>query len=304
MSILSDSSSNLNAINDYFNRTTATTDEAKRQKTAWGVWWNNLSWFDKQSDSVLADATAKRTAFNLANKTPELPSTPLTKEEADYFKNIPVVDVTGLSKEEAQKKIWTPVPGSAKAPISLTVARTTIKMGSKGENVKEWQRIVGATPVDGNFGKGTDTLTRTWQKNHGLKVDGIVGPNTWAAAYGDAPKMHPEIPSASTPASKAAAVNAGVNPKATPAPNAPIPVLPSQKTPNQHTTGLKPSLPKPNIPPNIPTPVTPPVIQQAGMLGFLSTTKGKITAGVVTLLALVIGVKVAKSPKYGPTSHA
>lgn len=54
----------------------------------------------------------------------------------------------------------------------------TIKKGSKGKSVKVWQIIIGTT-ADGNFGSGTENMTKTWQKNHGLTVDGIVGKNSW-----------------------------------------------------------------------------------------------------------------------------
>ena len=54
----------------------------------------------------------------------------------------------------------------------------TIKKGSKGKSVKVWQIIIGTTP-DGNFGSGTENATKTWQKNHGLTADGIVGKVSW-----------------------------------------------------------------------------------------------------------------------------
>ena len=41
----------------------------------------------------------------------------------------------------------------------------TIRKGSKGNMVKVWQIIVGATP-DGNFGGGSDSNTKSWQSNH------------------------------------------------------------------------------------------------------------------------------------------
>lgn len=54
----------------------------------------------------------------------------------------------------------------------------TIKKGSKGNTVKVWQIIIGTMP-DGNFGSGTENATKTWQKNHGLTADGIVGKVSW-----------------------------------------------------------------------------------------------------------------------------
>ena len=39
------------------------------------------------------------------------------------------------------------------------------------------QKVVG-TKADGVFGKNTLAKVKTWQKNHGLKVDGIVGRDT------------------------------------------------------------------------------------------------------------------------------
>ena len=56
----------------------------------------------------------------------------------------------------------------------------TIKKGSKGNAVKVWQIIIGAA-ADGNFGSGTESMTKTWQSNHGLVADGIVGKMSWKA---------------------------------------------------------------------------------------------------------------------------
>ena len=58
------------------------------------------------------------------------------------------------------------------------VRMPTIKKGSTGKAVKIWQIIVGAN-VDGDFGSNTLSKTKTFQKAHGLKDDGIVGDNTW-----------------------------------------------------------------------------------------------------------------------------
>lgn len=67
----------------------------------------------------------------------------------------------------------------------------TIRRGSHGEVVKEWQRTLNydlpsLEPLvcDGAFGRLTESRTIAWQKQHGLKADGIVGPATWGKASG------------------------------------------------------------------------------------------------------------------------
>jgi peptidoglycan hydrolase-like protein with peptidoglycan-binding domain len=52
--------------------------------------------------------------------------------------------------------------------------------------------------VDGVFGPVTDRNVRQYQKDKGLKVDGIVGTNTWAALYGEHEK--PADPEGKLPA--------------------------------------------------------------------------------------------------------
>lgn len=50
----------------------------------------------------------------------------------------------------------------------------TLKKGSKGDEVKELQKIVGVT-ADGNFGLKTAAAVKEWQAANGLTADGIVG---------------------------------------------------------------------------------------------------------------------------------
>jgi peptidoglycan hydrolase-like protein with peptidoglycan-binding domain len=65
----------------------------------------------------------------------------------------------------------------------------TCRLGDSGENVREVQATLraagyknstGKKPlvVDGDFGANTDKRVRQYQKDHGLVVDGIVGPQT------------------------------------------------------------------------------------------------------------------------------
>ncbi len=80
----------------------------------------------------------------------------------------------------------------------------TIRLGSKGDDVILWQRILvrfrapsawrdargverrwsGEWPLrqDGDFGALTEQATEAWQAAHGLVADGVVGPKTWSAA--------------------------------------------------------------------------------------------------------------------------
>jgi peptidoglycan hydrolase-like protein with peptidoglycan-binding domain len=56
---------------------------------------------------------------------------------------------------------------------------SVLKRGLSGEPVKILQAKLGVTAV-GQFGPGTETALKTYQQQHGLKVDGIAGPDTFA----------------------------------------------------------------------------------------------------------------------------
>ena len=81
---------------------------------------------------------------------------------------------------EKVKKIFGNIFDAPKKP--------TLRRGSHGEAVKDWQRFLGVT-ADGAFGPITEHETIIWQGLHKnvvtgkpLKVDGVVGTETWAAA--------------------------------------------------------------------------------------------------------------------------
>lgn len=61
----------------------------------------------------------------------------------------------------------------------------TLRRGSKGAQVKEWQKFLNSTGavlvVDGDFGARTEAATKKFQADHGLETDGIYGPKTRAA---------------------------------------------------------------------------------------------------------------------------
>ncbi|WP_025026121.1 phage tail tip lysozyme [Caldalkalibacillus mannanilyticus] len=68
---------------------------------------------------------------------------------------------------------------------TAVITRPTFKIGSKGQGVASIQKALqnaGFSPgrIDSDFGSKTDTAVRNFQKAHNLKVDGIVGKDTWA----------------------------------------------------------------------------------------------------------------------------
>lgn len=71
------------------------------------------------------------------------------------------------------------------------VELSVLRKGSKGQSVKALQAMLvgfgyscGAAGIDGDFGSGTESAVKKYQKNMGLAVDGIVGRNTWAKLLG------------------------------------------------------------------------------------------------------------------------
>ena len=67
-------------------------------------------------------------------------------------------------------------------------ATMLLRKGDSGEDVKELQMFLiskgyscGASGADGDFGEGTYKAVCAFQRDHGLDVDGIVGPATWYA---------------------------------------------------------------------------------------------------------------------------
>lgn len=73
-----------------------------------------------------------------------------------------------------------PVTSSAPAPKPV---RSTIMLGSNGEDVRELQKLLGFAERDrdGMFGPATRAAVISFQKKKKLVPDGKVGPYTWAA---------------------------------------------------------------------------------------------------------------------------
>lgn len=73
------------------------------------------------------------------------------------------------------------------------MSRTWLRYGSRGEDVKQLQEMLGIK-ADGIFGQQTRTAVRNFQREHDLEVDGIVGDETWNALLiaADADAVPPE----------------------------------------------------------------------------------------------------------------
>jgi Muramidase (flagellum-specific) len=56
-----------------------------------------------------------------------------------------------------------------------------LKEGSRGNAVVFIQKVVGAVPVDGIYGAITKKGVLEYQRSKGIKVDGVVGRETWVA---------------------------------------------------------------------------------------------------------------------------
>jgi peptidoglycan hydrolase-like protein with peptidoglycan-binding domain len=103
-----------------------------------------------------------------------------TEDATKEFQQDAGLPVTGVVDEAT----WKMLPDGTAMPV--------LKQGSRGDVVRALQTILtnGAfglwetTPqgIDGEFGTNTDTSVRAFQAWAGIKVDGIVGQQTWDAS--------------------------------------------------------------------------------------------------------------------------
>lgn len=80
------------------------------------------------------------------------------------------------------------VGAAALAPAAMAQEQLLLQ-GSQGSQVSRVQRALGETPT-GFFGQHTRADVISFQQNHGLRVDGIVGPQTHSALFGSGSNTH------------------------------------------------------------------------------------------------------------------
>lgn len=83
------------------------------------------------------------------------------------------------TQTDEQRDASTISPEPAK-PVAETNSRPTLKFGSRDTDVGYLQSLLGL-PITGHFDTPEENAVETFQEQRGLKIDGIVGPDTWAA---------------------------------------------------------------------------------------------------------------------------
>lgn len=73
-----------------------------------------------------------------------------------------------------------PPTGEGMADVQVPV----LAEGAKGASVEAAQKLLGGLAVDGDFGPLTADRVRTFQAEHGLAADGIIGLHTWGGLLG------------------------------------------------------------------------------------------------------------------------
>lgn len=121
--------------------------------------------------------------------------TPLSNKKWTYWGLYKGVQYDFIPGEETATKptkpVKEPIPDQATLPIQAEITLDTLRKGDKGlkgDEVAYLQKLLmvhgEALPkygADGDFGNETLKAVKSFQKKHGLVVDGIVGPKTWKA---------------------------------------------------------------------------------------------------------------------------
>ncbi len=163
-----------------------------------------------------------------------------TKAAVKDFQKTHGLTVDGVAGNQTLKLLYSltatnaATPAPTKAPVSSPTQAPShsggtyqkLQRGDKNSQVAEMQRALTKLgyplTADGNFGSGTYAAVRAFQKQYGLKVDGVAGNQTLSLLYSLA--NQPAATQAPTPAP-------------TMAPSATVPVLSGSITARVSTTG-------------------------------------------------------------------
>lgn len=114
--------------------------------------------------------------------------TPLSNKKWTYWGLLKGLEYDFVPGEAEKNEI----PGSCTLPLTVEMTLKTLRKGDEGQGVTMLQKLLiengESLPkygVDGDFGAETLKAVKSFQKKHGLVVDGIVGPKTWKALIED-----------------------------------------------------------------------------------------------------------------------
>lgn len=185
---------------------------------------------DKGANSMFTYAKSNGFKYGKIDTLPEIPGLAVRKDGhvGFYIGNGEVVEAEGFSYgiliTKLNKRPWTDwyeFPGikytesgtggttsTVKPSTSTSTGTTTtnyefgsrtLKNGMSGNDVKElqemlmeYQYILSKFGADGKFGAETERAVKQYQTENGLKVDGIVGPDTFASLLNNHGADHPE----------------------------------------------------------------------------------------------------------------
>ncbi|MEO0811596.1 MAG: peptidoglycan-binding protein, partial [Myxococcota bacterium] len=103
----------------------------------------------------------------------------------------PTVPIPQPRPELRPEGLGRPAEPPETAATPGTPLEETLRVGSEGPMVELLQHQLTArgfpTGIDGDYGGGTKTQVRAFQRAHGLTADGVAGQNTWAVLFQDGP---------------------------------------------------------------------------------------------------------------------
>ena len=124
-----------------------------------------------------------------------------TMEHTGFGYNQETIECSsGVQHFTQRKSKWThwglPACVEGDTPTPEPTTKPTLRRGDKGAYVTLAQTELinkgyscGKTGADGDFGKNTEAAVKAFQKDNGLTVDGIIGPQTWSVLDGTEPAI-------------------------------------------------------------------------------------------------------------------
>lgn len=159
------------------------------------------------------------------------------------------------------------LPSSLQQQAPTGTSYPTLQVGSSGAFVTKLQQFLnqagyGTLATDGQFGPATEAAVKSYQHDHGLTADGVVGPKTWAVITSDqawsSNKPPPGVtatgvgPEVEGPGSRLLYADPGSLPS-TRAPSEPFPGTPSSLHPAQVPTPARPATGSTTVGSTVPT---------------------------------------------------